>query len=117
LAAQYDPLRLFFGARRRLAFLGGFCTGKMMTEELENLRKKLIFRSWHRGTREMDLMMGKFATAVVPSYGPEQLRAYEALMHENDPDIYNWITKQEAPHVDIQTNTALIELIAFYNKT
>lgn len=87
-----------------------------MTEALENLRKKLIFRSWHRGTREMDLMMGKFADAILPSYDATQLQAYEALMHENDPDIYNWITLQEALPETVQNNSALKELIAFYNK-
>ncbi len=87
-----------------------------MTEALENLRKKLIFRSWHRGTREMDLMMGKFADATLPSYDATQLQAYEALMHENDPDIYNWITLQEALPEAVQNNSALKELIAFYNK-
>ncbi|MBY0428998.1 MAG: succinate dehydrogenase assembly factor 2 [Alphaproteobacteria bacterium] len=88
-----------------------------MTEQIDNLRKKLTFRSWHRGTKEMDLMMGKFADAILPSYGQVQLEAYEALMHENDPDIYNWITLQEALPEHIKNNTALLELIAFYNKT
>lgn len=88
-----------------------------MSEELENLRKKLIFRSWHRGTREMDLMMGKFADATLPNYGAAQLQAYEELMHENDPDIYNWITLQETLPESVQGNSALKELIAFYNKT
>ena len=88
-----------------------------MTEQIDNLRKKLIFRSWHRGTKEMDLMMGRFADAILPSYGTEMLEAYEALMHENDPDIYNWITLQEALPDHIQKNTALLELIAYYNKT
>lgn len=88
-----------------------------MTEHLDHLRKKLIFRSWHRGTREMDLMMGKFANAVLPGYAREQLEAYEALMQENDPDLYNWITLKEAPPAPTNQNTALLELIAFYNKT
>lgn len=87
-----------------------------MADALEHLRKKLIFRSWHRGTREMDLMMGKFADAMLPNYKAEQLHAYEELMHENDPDIYNWITLQEALPEHVQGNTALKELIAFYNK-
>lgn len=88
-----------------------------MTEQIDNLRKKLIFRSWHRGTREMDLMMGKFADANLQNYGQVQLEAYEALMHENDPDIYDWITLKEPLPEHIQKNDALLELIAFYNKT
>lgn len=87
-----------------------------MTQELDHLRKKLIFRSWHRGTKEMDLMMGRFADAVLPGYGQEQLNAYDALMHENDPDLYNWITLKEALPDYIKQNSALLELIAFYNK-
>lgn len=87
-----------------------------MTEALEHLRKKLIFRSWHRGTKEMDLMMGRFADAVLPGYGQAQLDAYDALMHENDPDLYNWITLKETLPDYIKDNSALLELIAFYNK-
>jgi antitoxin CptB len=62
---------------------------------IENKRKKLIFRSGHRGTKEMDLIMESFALAHVPQFSTEELIAYEELLNENDPDMYNWITGTE----------------------
>lgn len=59
------------------------------------LRKKLHYRSWHRGTREMDLIMGRFADEYLPTFTHEQLIEYETLLTENDPDLYNWITGRE----------------------
>lgn len=70
---------------------------EMSLEELENMRKRLIFRSEHRGTKEMDLLMGSFAKAFVPGFTESQLREYEGLLTHNDPDLYNWITGQEDP--------------------
>ncbi|MFX8999947.1 succinate dehydrogenase assembly factor 2, partial [Acinetobacter baumannii] len=58
-------------------------------------RERLRYRSWHRGTREMDLLMGSFADAHLPSFSDEQLDRYEALLQESDPDIYDWITRQK----------------------
>jgi len=57
-------------------------------------RERLIFRSWHRGTREMDLLLGSFADAHLRAFTPEQLDQYESLMELPDPDLYGWITGQ-----------------------
>jgi len=64
-------------------------------------RKKLIFRSWHRGTREMDLLLGRFAEAHIPGFAEAQLEAYDSFLANSDPDIYNWITGQEAVPANI----------------
>jgi antitoxin CptB len=58
-------------------------------------RKRLTFRSWHRGTREADLIMGRFADRYVPGFTPEQLDRYERLLELSDPDVYNWMTGRE----------------------
>lgn len=77
--------------------------------------RRLRFRSWHRGTREMDLIMGRFADAELESCSPGQLDQYEALLEENDPDIYNWITGRDAPpaHVDNEMLRTLAARIGF----
>ena len=62
----------------------------MTLEMIENRRKRLIFRSWHRGTREMDLIMGSFADRNVPGFDVGALDMYESLLNQNDPDLYNW---------------------------
>lgn len=63
--------------------------------ELDTRRKRLIFRSEHRGTKEMDLLMGSFARQHLGMMSEEEVDAYEALMENNDPDLYNWITQAE----------------------
>jgi antitoxin CptB len=53
--------------------------------------KRLRLRSWRRGIREMDLILGRFADAALPGLGATDLDAYEALLVENDHDLYAWI--------------------------
>jgi antitoxin CptB len=54
-------------------------------------RRRLVFRAWHRGTREMDLLLGRFTEKVIGDLTDEQVTALELLMELPDPDIYNWI--------------------------
>ncbi|MEM6780731.1 MAG: succinate dehydrogenase assembly factor 2 [Pseudomonadota bacterium] len=64
-------------------------------EKLENVKKRLIFRSWHRGTREMDLILGSFANTHVEGFTEEELALYDELLQNSDPDLYNWISGRE----------------------
>lgn len=73
----------------------------MSLEDIENMRKRLIFRSEHRGTKEMDLLLGSFAKKHVPDFSESELREYQDLLEHNDPDLYNWITGQEEPPANI----------------
>lgn len=66
-------------------------------ESLENRRKRLKFRAWHRGTREMDLLLGSFADKYVFDFTDSQLDQFEAVLECSDPDLYNWITGKETP--------------------
>lgn len=68
----------------------------MTEEDIENKRKRLIFRSWHRGTKEMDLIMGSFADAHVPEFSQKELAEYEEILNFSDPDLYNWISGKAA---------------------
>lgn len=70
-------------------------------EDIETTRKRLIFRSWHRGTREMDLLMGSFADKNVRGFSEGELEQYAALLELSDPDLYNWITGVEAVPANI----------------
>ncbi len=78
----------------------------VMTEKetLEKKRKRLIFRSWHRGMREMDLIMGSFADEHVPEFTVDELDLYDALLKENDPDVYSWVTGKESPPANFKSN-------------
>ncbi|HEX4193317.1 MAG TPA: succinate dehydrogenase assembly factor 2 [Stellaceae bacterium] len=68
-----------------------------MDEATETRRKRLYFQSTHRGTKESDLLLGAFADAHLAAFTATQLDAYEALLNENDGDIYDWVTGRCAP--------------------
>lgn len=57
---------------------------------MDDNRKKLLFRAWHRGTREMDLLLGSFAQVYLPTCTPAQVDLFEQLLAVPDPDLYDW---------------------------
>jgi len=69
-----------------------------VTETRDIRLKRLRIRSWRRGTKEMDLILGPFADTGLAELDGAQLDAYESLLDENDWDLYYWITgAREAP--------------------
>lgn len=71
-----------------------------MTENLETRRKRLRFRSWHRGTKELDLLLGRFADHALAGMSEAELDRFEALLEVPEPALYAWITGQAAPPAD-----------------
>lgn len=67
---------------------------KRSSEGLEPRRAKLLFRSWHRGMREMDLILGRFADARIATLTESELDQYERLLDISDTDLLPWITGQ-----------------------
>jgi antitoxin CptB len=65
------------------------------SEGLDERRRRLLFRSWHRGTREMDLIMGRFADANIGDLTDAELDAFERLTDVPEPELYAWITGDE----------------------
>lgn len=63
-------------------------------ESREIRLRRLHMRSMRRGTKEMDLILMGFAGAALEGLDPEELDAYEALLEENDQDLYAWIAGQ-----------------------
>ena len=55
---------------------------------LDDRRKRLLFRCWHRGTREMDLILGRFADAEIAGLTDAELTQLEGLTEVPDPDLY-----------------------------
>ena len=66
-------------------------------------RRKLKFRSWHRGMREMDLIMGRFADAFVDAMGPDELDQYERLTEMPDPDLLGCVLAEGPPPADLDS--------------
>ncbi|MCZ8183310.1 MAG: succinate dehydrogenase assembly factor 2 [Beijerinckiaceae bacterium] len=65
------------------------------TAGLEPRRKRLLFRAWHRGTREMDLLMGRYAESVIETLTEGELDLFEALIEVPDRDLFSWIAQGE----------------------
>lgn len=66
--------------------------GAAVMEDREARLKRLRMRSWRRGMREMDLILGPFADAELAGMDEAALGAYERLIEENDQDLYPWVT-------------------------
>jgi antitoxin CptB len=68
-----------------------------VTQSEEIRRKRLLFRSWHRGTRESDLILGRFAAAHLAQFDAAQLDRYEALLDCADPELFDWVAGRALP--------------------
>jgi antitoxin CptB len=64
--------------------------------DLDVRRRRILFRSWHRGLREMDLIMGRFADAEIGTLSETELDEFERLIEVPDADLYRWITGELA---------------------
>lgn len=65
------------------------------SEGLDPRRKRLLFRCWHRGTREMDLLLGGFADASIATLDDSELAELEQLIELPDPDLYAAFSEKE----------------------
>jgi antitoxin CptB len=59
---------------------------------LDARQRRILFRSWRRGMREMDLVLGRFADAEIASLCNSELDDYELLLEAPDPDVFSWLT-------------------------
>jgi antitoxin CptB len=73
------------------------------SEGLDARRRRLLFRSWHRGIREMDLVLGRFADAQIASLSEAQLAEVEIWLEIPDQQIFAWVSGQEPPPEEIDT--------------
>jgi antitoxin CptB len=61
------------------------------TTDEASFRKQLAFQSRHRGVKELDLVLGRFAETCLADLPMEELRRYAEFIEEADPDIYDWL--------------------------
>lgn len=81
--------------------------------DLPPRRKRLLFQSWHRGTREMDLLLGRFADETIGDWTEAEMVEMEALLNVPDTELYRWITGQsEIPQN--HRSSMLDRVIAFH---
>ena len=62
--------------------------------------KRLKMRSWRRGTKEMDMILGPFADTALAGLDVRSLDQYETLLSENDQNLYVWVTRQVTTPVE-----------------
>lgn len=66
-----------------------------MTDDVESRRRRALFRATHRGNKEMDWLIGRFAQARLAALAPGALAAFERLLLVPDPDLYDMIMHPE----------------------
>src|SRR4051812_21607469 len=80
--------------------------------DLDPRRRRILYRCWHRGIREMDLVFGSFAEAEVARLSDAELDEFEQIMEEEDHDLHAWITgAQPLPEI---RDTLLFSRLAAY---
>ena len=89
---------------------------KRSIEGLDAHRRKLLFRSWHRGMREMDLVMGRFADMEIGRLSEAELDEYERLVELPDGVLLLWITGEQEIPTDYD-GAVLRRLRAFHQKS
>ncbi|MEF0942307.1 FAD assembly factor SdhE [Rhizobium sp. BR 362] len=63
----------------------------LSSADLDPRRRRILFRCWHRGIREMDLVFGQFADNELPGLTEAELDEFERIMAEEDNDLVKWI--------------------------
>lgn len=63
-----------------------------MTETPEARLKRVTMRSWRRGMKEMDIILGRYADARLAALDIDVFAAYERLLEENDQDLFKWVS-------------------------
>jgi len=82
---------------------------------MDNRRRKILFRCWHRGTKEMDLVLGRFADSEIELLANDELDVLEVLMEFPDRDLFSWISGEVTPPREVQTGL-YTKLVAFTNR-
>lgn len=82
--------------------------------DLSARRRRAAFRAWHRGMKEMDLLLGRYADEHVARMDDAELAEFETLLEVLDRDLFKWFTG-EAP-VPAQQNTPLFRSICRFHR-
>jgi antitoxin CptB len=69
--------------------------GLQMTDELETRRRRASYRAHHRGTKEMDVLVGRYADARLPHYSGDEMARFERFLTIPDPALQQWIFSGE----------------------
>lgn len=62
-----------------------------MSEALDVRRRRATWRAGHRGTKEMDLLLGRYAERAVPGMSDDALTRFEQFLALPDPELQKWL--------------------------
>jgi len=83
------------------------------SEGLDVRRRRLLFRAWRRGVREMDLIVGRFADAHIDTFDDAGLDEFERLIEAPNAALYAWVVGAETAPANYDT-AVLAKLKAFH---
>lgn len=78
-----------------------------MTSPFERRKKRARYRSWHRGQKEMDVVLGRFADTHLDNFDEDMLVHYEVVLDLPDPDLFSWLIGFQAVPEDLLENPAM----------
>jgi len=84
-----------------------------MNNCLKNKIKKLSYQSWHRGTRELDFILGQFSDKYLSTFSEKELDEYALILEKNDLDLWDWITGR-APVLSQHSGLILQKVCEFH---
>ena len=85
------------------------------SDGLDPRRRKLLFRCWHRGMREVDLIMGRFADAAVDALSDDEIAEFERLIEVPDRELLAWVTGEAS--VPAAYDTPLFRRLRDFNRS
>lgn len=86
---------------------------ELRRDQLDMRRRRLQFRAWHRGMREVDLLLGRFADAAIAELDEAEIAGFEALLDVPDRQVLAWVTGEET--VPAEADSVLLRrLLAFH---
>jgi antitoxin CptB len=65
------------------------------TPQTDMRRRRLLFRATHRGTHELDLLIGGFVSSRLAAFTPDELTVIERLLELSEPDLAEWLTRRQ----------------------
>ncbi len=84
-----------------------------MNEPREHRLKRLSMRSMRRGIKEMDIILSRYAELRLQGFDDAMLDRYDALLSENDQDLYQWVSGQKPPPDKLRDMISDISEVAF----
>ena len=88
---------------------------RISSEGLDPRRRRLLFRAWHRGIREVDLIMGGFADAHIGDLSAAEVDEFERLMDVQEHELLGWVTGQIA--IPAESDSALLQRLCAFHRS